>query len=109
MPHPNGPAHEMGDYNPAPPKATLEWRYAVFKLSDLRQLSKRDQDTLERIAGKVRDIREKRGALRLMQCVVVEDDWPEYKPTLAAILARVDRENTAVARGVPTVSEGVKR
>jgi len=74
----------------------LESRYIVLKLKDADRLSRRDQATLERICAKVRDIRTARGAMRDCMCLVVEKDWPEYEPTLAAILARVDRDAAGV-------------
>lgn len=100
MPHPNGPAHEMGDARP--PKAKLEERYLVLKLKDVGRLPKRQRETLYRICTAVRAMRIERGAHPDNACIVVEKDWPEYEPTLAAILARADRE---VAPGV-SASDG---
>jgi hypothetical protein len=72
--------------------AELENRYLVLKNKDLDKLPKRQRDALYRICTAVRAIRHERGADRDGSCIVVEKDWPEYEPTLAAILARVDRD-----------------
>ena len=73
----------------------LENRYLVFKRSDIeKHISLATQIVLANVAQAIdhHRIDEKRGPLK---CVVVESDWPEYKPTLSAIEARVDAEVAA--------------
>lgn len=79
--------------------AERELRYIVLKLKDVEKLPKRRRDQLDAICGEVKDIREERGAMRDGMCIVVEKDWPEYEPTLAAILARMDRETACTDDG----------
>lgn len=43
----------------------------------------------EVLAEKIANKRMDEGRERIMECVVVEHDWPEYEPTWAAIEARV--------------------
>lgn len=72
--------------------AELEQRYIVLKLKDVKKLPKRKQLALHNICLAVRDVRDSRGVPRFMSCIVVEESWPEYEPTVAAILSRVDKE-----------------
>lgn len=81
------------------PKAKLEERYLVLKLKDVERLPKRQRETLYRICTAVRAIRIDRGAQPDNACIVVEKDWPEYQPTLDAILDRVDRKDAAGVEG----------
>lgn len=66
-----------------------EQRYIVLKIKDLMEseVTQADLDTLSSIEGKVIERRALRGAA-LFDAVVVEQDWPEFLPTLAAIEAR---------------------
>ena len=67
-----------------------ENRYLVLKRKDIeRSLTPTEQNILLQLTGKIYldRMEEGRGGLR---CVVVESDWPEYKPTWAAIQARVE-------------------
>lgn len=67
-----------------------EARYVVLKISDIeKHLSEEGQRSLDAIcsviaAGRVAD------GKPLLEAVVVEQDWPEYEPTWAAIKARCD-------------------
>lgn len=55
----------------------LEARYIVIKLKHLDELEKSDLRNYIDIMG-----------IPTVDCVVVEADWPEYQPTVDAILAR---------------------
>lgn len=66
-----------------------EERYVVLKKADVDvALTQPEQAALHRIRAKVLAHRQKQGKAPL-QCVVVEQDWPEYEPTWNAIAARV--------------------
>lgn len=68
----------------------LETRYIVVKIKDAnRFLSAAERDMLERLHAKAALGRIDAGQ-KMLDCIVVEKDWPEYEPTLAAISARVD-------------------
>ena len=70
----------------------LENRYLVLKLADIEKyLSFNNRMNLANIAQSIEDHRrnEERSQLK---CIVIESDWPEYKPTLAALTNRVDAE-----------------
>ena len=78
-----------------------EERYLVFKLSDVEAhftFSERQQ--LARLAEIQRVGRSESGKL-LLECVVVESDWPEYGPTWQAIETRVTGAQTQPAPSVP--------
>ena len=73
-----------------------EQRYIVLKLTDVSAaLTDADTKALKAICDKVTEHRVRRGAA-MMDCVVVESDWPEYEPTWAAIERRVDASNKKV-------------
>lgn len=55
----------------------LEVRYVVIKLRDL------DMDKFMKLDQFISD-----NEIPTVDCVVVEEDWPEYRPTVDAILAR---------------------
>lgn len=59
-------------------KFEREKRYIVIKLSDSTELTDSDIDDLDTICSRIDDIRAK-GGKKPLQCVVVEDDWPEYE------------------------------
>jgi hypothetical protein len=63
-----------------------EDRYIVFRLSDLGNSLKGDE--VRSLAKEYAEQRKLRGK-PLLECVVVESDWPEYEPTWRAIEARV--------------------
>lgn len=84
--------------------AELERRYVVFKLKDIEPLPQRVKDALFVVESAVQQARHERGADPDMPCLVVEKDWPEYAPTLAAILARARAAGPTTP--VPPVSEG---
>ncbi len=66
-----------------------EPRYFVVKLSDARKhLSRVEWDKLRSLGSTVACGRKLEGK-SLLQCVVVESDWPEYEPTWRAIEARM--------------------
>lgn len=69
-----------------------ELRYLVVKLKDANKyLTPTERDTLERLAAKCSLGRIDDGK-RILECVCVESDWPEYGPTWAAIEQRVTRK-----------------
>lgn len=57
--------------------ARLEVRYVVIKIRDL------DIDKSIKLDEFLSN-----NDIRTVDCVVVEEDWPEYQPTVDAILAR---------------------
>ena len=66
-----------------------EERYLVFKLSDVEEhFTPDEKQQLARLAEIQRVGRSESGK-PLLECVVVEVDWPEYGPTWNAIEARV--------------------
>lgn len=66
-----------------------EIRYVVLKITDLRAaLRPEELGTLKSLCAKVRRARKTAGK-KPLRCVVVESDWPEYKPTWAAIKRRM--------------------
>lgn len=74
-----------------------EERYIVLKLTDVSAaLTDVDAKALKAICDKVTEHRIRRGAA-MMDCVVVEHDWPEYEPTWAAIERRVDALNEEIS------------
>jgi hypothetical protein len=60
----------------------LEIRYVVIKL---KHMSADEQIELDDFLA-VHNI-------PTVDCVVVEEDWPEYKPTIDAIMKRVNNES----------------
>lgn len=67
-----------------------EYRYLVAKYKDIAAyLSEADQVALIELIKKVDKGRDEAGKRRL-ECVCVEDDWPEYDEVWAMIAARVD-------------------
>ena len=74
--------------NDAPVEFNREVRYAVFKIKDIEKyLSPVDRQALDVIAKKINSGRESDGKPTL-NCVVVEEDWPEFEPTWSAISQR---------------------
>ena len=66
-----------------------EKRYLVFKLSDVEEhFTPGEKQQLARLAEVQRVGRSESGK-PLLECVVVESDWPEYEPTWKAIETRV--------------------
>jgi len=75
-------------------KAKREIRYLVFKLKDVKKyLLPEEQEELDRLIAVVDECRFRDGK-PLLECVVIESDWPEYEPTWEAVLSRIDREST---------------
>lgn len=71
------------------PEFKRERRYLVMKLKDLDAcLTAEEMRILSIIATKCGGYRRAAGKPDL-ECVVVESDWPEFEPTLAAIEARM--------------------
>jgi len=68
----------------------LEERYVVIKLKHLNHVQKVELSDFLQDNG-----------ISTVDCVVVEEDWPEYKPTVDAIMTRVTKEN------LPPLPEGV--
>lgn len=74
----------------------LEYRYFVLKVSDMHKYLDDDQiDELTALSNIVNERRKMDGKPPLMG-VMVEEDWPEYQPTVDAIAARVGENGTAV-------------
>lgn len=73
-----------------------EPRYVVFKATDLQAvgLSQAELDLLKDLNAKIDRYRQDAGKSYL-ECVVVEQDWPEYEPTLRAIEQRVRAESNS--------------
>lgn len=72
-----------------------EPRYVVFKIKDaLDHLSACELDRLQAIGEKIAAGRATDGKPPF-NAVVVEQDWPEFEPTWAAIEQRVRREQCA--------------
>lgn len=69
----------------------IEMRYMVVKCSDIDAagITADEARALNQILAKVEAAREKRGAGR-MDCVVVECDWPEYKPVIQMLKERCE-------------------
>lgn len=66
-----------------------EPRYLVFKIKDaLAHLSSGELDQLNKIGEKIAAGRADEGEAPF-NAVVVEQDWPEFEPTWAAIKARM--------------------
>lgn len=71
----------------------LENRYLAIKRKDLeKHLNALEQHILYKLADKVAQERRKEGRREFFG-LFIEDDWPEYQPTLAALSKRVDTEN----------------
>ena len=70
-----------------------EARYVVLKLKDIDACEFTDA-TLSAFNGICDRVNQKRisQGKGLLECVVIESDWPEFEPTWAAIEKRVDSE-----------------
>ncbi|WP_427501672.1 hypothetical protein ACQE3E_23640 (plasmid) [Methylomonas sp. MED-D] len=78
---------------------TREERYIVFKILDLATcLSIAEIQQLDAIRRKVNDYRVANGKA-ILECAVVESNWPEFEPTWQRVSERVDAEQRAVADG----------
>lgn len=78
-----------------------EERYLVFKLSDVEEhFTPGEKQQLARLAEVQRVGRSESGK-PLLECVVVESDWPEYEPTWKAIETRVTGAQAQPAPSVP--------
>ena len=70
-----------------------ENRYLVFKIKDAREyLDEQDKHLLDEIAQRL-ELARKAAGKRDLQCVVVEDDWPEYETVWKMIELRVRQES----------------
>lgn len=70
-----------------------ELRYLVLKLKDMdAALSEAEMDMVLRISRKVVAYRLENNR-DFLECVVVENDWPEFEPTWQAIENRIDGKN----------------
>jgi len=66
-----------------------ETRYTVLKNKDIANyLTDDEREQLDNLCRKINLCRLREGK-ELVQCVVVEHDWPEYNPTWNAIEKRV--------------------
>ncbi len=67
-----------------------EHRYVVIKDKDIAAyLTEDEQQQLNLLCTKI-NVQRLKDSRRLLACVVVENDWPEYEPTWHAIEKRVD-------------------
>ncbi|MCK9987638.1 MAG: hypothetical protein AzoDbin1_04110 [Azoarcus sp.] len=70
----------------------LEERYVVLKIADIKKcLAKHERDELGRICQTITAIRSACGE-PTRQYLVIEHDWPEYRPALEALRTRVQQE-----------------
>lgn len=60
----------------------LEERYIVIKIKNL------DYERLVKLGEFLQD-----NGIGTVDCVVIEEDWPEYKPTVDALMTRVTKES----------------
>lgn len=67
---------------------TRESRYTVIKHSDMDVLTGEEEESLNILLDKIAQGRQNKGKKDL-NCVVVEDDWPEYEAVWAMIENRV--------------------
>ena len=81
----------------------LEPRYVVVKLKDMEVAGVTSDElaAFNAVCDKVSASRIGAGK-GLLEVLVIEKDWPEYRPTVAALSARVDGEKPAV--GLPDES-----
>ena len=72
----------------------LEHRYLTIKLSDLKLAETKTPGITEYVGNLLRiieDVRMRAGKPKL-EGLVIENDWPEYEPTLKLLSDRVDAE-----------------
>lgn len=71
-----------------------EQRYVVLKIKDIEAagLFPYHINAFNEVCDAVSRARISKGK-GLLECVVVEKDWPEYEPTWAAIANRVDKKD----------------
>ena len=75
-----------------------EDRYLVLKYKDInKHLNATEQAALAELVRKVDGGRRAEGK-PIIECAVVESDWPEYLDTWSRIAARVDRVTFREAR-----------
>lgn len=87
----NPRCESWGCLNPAHPENQFkrEPRYIVFKIKDLRRYcSEQTQEAALSIGDIIANGRRRDGKAPF-NAVVVEQDWPEFEPTWAAIEARM--------------------
>lgn len=70
---------------------TREDRYIVIKRADLDCLSKPELVELEMVLARISKQRADANK-RPLQCVVIEDDWPEYETVWSMIQARMEQQ-----------------
>ncbi|MCK9386115.1 MAG: hypothetical protein M0Q15_16010 [Nevskia sp.] len=75
-----------------------ENRYIVLKLTDVKDLPEWLGLHLDRVLDEIDSIRRGK-AKQPLQCVVIENDWPEYEPTWQAIEQRIDEVPNAEITG----------
>lgn len=74
----------------------LENRYLVIKRKHLELLTPEAKEELENIVTAISISRQPdidTGADGEIDCVVIEKDWPEFKPVLKMLSDRVDKES----------------
>lgn len=68
-------------------------RYIVLKVNDLNlALTAEEKYALRALCLKLRNHRLRRGADPELQCMVIEKDWPEYRPTWDLLEDRLVKE-----------------
>jgi len=88
---------------------TREERYLVFKLSDVEEhFTPGERQQLARLA-EVQRVGRSEGGKPLLECVVVEADWPEYEPTWKAIEARMTGAQPAPSVPDDMIEQAVTR
>ncbi|MFA6904481.1 MAG: hypothetical protein WC236_15505 [Gallionellaceae bacterium] len=71
-----------------------ENRYLVFKIKEIGlYLTPEERAQLWELAAKVLISRRDIGGKPLLECVVIENDWPEYETAWQMIERRVRQEN----------------
>ena len=84
-------------------KFKRENRYVVLKTKDIEMLSNEDRLGLDGLLHKINLVRVDRGK-EVLQCVVVENDWPEHDLVWSLIKYRCETGEhapLAVRRDVP--------
>lgn len=71
----------------------LEPRYIVLKVKDVQAagITEDEREAFNAVCDKVLDHRIKNGK-GVLGCMVIESDWPEFKPALQMLAERIDGE-----------------
>ena len=85
-----------------------ERRYIVIKIKDAEKyLSDDGLENLWNISENIDRLRQSMDGKKPLDCVVVESDWPEFKPTWEAIEKRVDAKERPICKWT-VIEEGYK-